>query len=213
MSTPQQPIPTGAELSVPPSQLAELTLPQPSPEPAGTSSVKESVSPTSRVEGQQFSSFISVVHSYLWSAITFADQKAALLFATDSAFLGYLLSNGLLHQLKPPIAGWHAAQWAALISLLFLGLSIALAIHVVMPRLAGKHDGLIYFMAIANRKKREQYVAEVLSCTDSSFSVALAEHSYEVARIATRKYTHLRTGMWVGILGFVAGLAYIGLTQ
>ena len=214
MSSPQQPAPSGAESSsAPPSQLAESTLPQPSPEPVGESSTKESVSPTPGAEGQQLPSFISIVHSYLWSAVTFADQKAALLFASDSAFLGYLLANGLLHQLKPAMQGWHASQWLALISLLFLGLSIALAINVVMPRFAGKRDGLIYFMAIANRKKKDQYVSEVLSCNDSSLNVALAEHCYEIATIATRKYTRLRNGMWAGILGFVAGLTYIGLSQ
>lgn len=154
-----------------------------------------------------------MVHSYLWSSVTFADQKAAFLFASNSAFLGYLLSNGALRQLKPPVTAWQVPQWLSLASLLFLGASIAMAIYVVMPRLGGKQSGLIYFKAIANRKNKEQYVAEVLSSSDSALGIALAEHSYEVATIATRKYKHLQIGIWVGVVGFLSGLAYIGLAQ
>lgn len=156
---------------------------------------------------------MSLVHSYLMSAITFADQKAGFLFATDSAFLGYLLSNGLLAQLKHPISAWHATQWCSFASLLLLGSSNVTAVFVVMPRLGGGHAGLIYFKAIASRKERAQYVTEVFSSSDSSLGKALSEHCYEIAGIATRKYTHLRVGMWLGVLGFMAGLAYIGLTR
>ena len=157
--------------------------------------------------------FMSLVHSYLLSGITLADQKAAFLFAADSAFLGYLLSRGLLRQLTPGNASWLLPEWLAFGCLVALGISIGTAIYVVMPRLGGNSKGLIYFGAIAARKDSEQYVADVLSSTEASLDVALAEHSYEVARISNRKYRHLRFGMWVGALGFLAGLAYIGLTR
>jgi hypothetical protein len=88
-----------------------------------------------------------------------------------------------------------------------------MAIYVVMPRLGGNSSGLIYFRAIATRKNSEQYVAEVVSASDASLNVALAEHLYELSRIAARKYEHLRIGMWLGGLGFLIGLAYIGLTR
>lgn len=212
MSAPQQPIASAPEPTAAPAQLAGLTI---SPSPGVTSTTadaKESVLTTPKVGSAQFSSFISLVHSYLWSSVTFADQKAAFLFAIDSAFLGYLLSNGLLREMRHTQA-WQLAQWLSLTSLVFFGLSIGMAIYVVMPRLGGNRTGLIYFMAIASRRNREAYVAEVLSSSDSSLSSALAEHSYEVARIATRKYRNLRFGVWVGIIGFVSGLLYIGITQ
>ena len=104
-------------------------------------------------------------------------------------------------------------QWSSIASLLLLGASNIKAVLVVMPRLGGKHAGLIYFKAIASRKDRGQYVTELLTSTDSSLCVALSEHCYEIAGIATRKYTHLRVGMWLGSLGFLSGLAYIGLTR
>jgi hypothetical protein len=149
----------------------------------------------------------------LWSSVAFADQKAAFLFAADSAFLGYLLANGLLRQLRRSISAWQLSHWLSLASLLFLGLSIGLAIYVVMPRLGGSRSGLIYFRAIASRKDKETYVADVLSSSDSSLSSALAEHSYEVACIASLKYRYLQVGIWIGALGFLSGLGYIGLAQ
>lgn len=213
MSAPQQPNSTTPGVATPPSELEGLMLPQRSPEPTGSLSAKEPTSPTVQPESQQILPFVSLTHSYLWSAVTFADQKAAFMFASDSAFLGYLLSDGLLRHLKSPFLAWLLPQWLALASLAFLGTSIGIAIWVVMPRLGGRTKGMIYFRAIAARENSGQYVAEVMSSADSSLSSALAEHSYELARISTRKYKHLQVGMWVGVLGFVAGLAYVGLTR
>lgn len=212
MSTPQQPVAPTPQPAEAPAQLAGLTIPSSPGVTSTTADAKESVLATPKVGSEQFSSFISLVHSYLWSSVTFADQKAAFLFAIDSAFLGYLLSNGLLRKMTH-VQTWQFLQWLSLVSLVSLGLSIGMAVYVVMPRLGGNRGGLIYFMAIASRRNREAYVAELLSSSDSSLSSALAEHSYEVARIATRKYRNLRLGVWVGIIGFASGLVYIGISQ
>jgi hypothetical protein len=214
MSTPQQPLSDPSDTSpAPPPELARMTLSRPHSEPATGLDTKEPSSPPRPAASQQFFPFMSLVHSYLGSAITFADQKAAFLFAADSAFLGYLLSRGLLHQLAPKNGSWLLLEWLAFGCLISLGISIGAAIYVVTPRLGGNDRGIIYFGAIAARKNSEQYVTEVLSSTDSSLNAALAEHSYEMARISKRKYRHLRFGVWVGALGFLAGLAYIGLTR
>jgi Pycsar effector protein len=211
MSTSQQP--TAADSVATPVQLANSTIHQPPADTTGATATKEPSSAAGKEQCEQFQSFMSLVHSYLMSAITFADQKAGFLFATDSAFLGYLLSNGLLLRIKAPVSAWHLVQWASIASLLLLGASNVMAVLVVMPRLGGRHTGLIYFKAISRRKRRSEYVNEVLSSTGASLNVALSEHCYEIAGIATRKYTHLRTGMWLGALGFLAGLAYIGLSR
>lgn len=212
MPTSQRPT-TAADTGAMPPQLANSTIHQPPADTTGAAATKEPSSAVGKEQCEQFQSFMSLVHSYVMSAITFADQKAGFLFATDSAFLGYLLSNGLLLRLKAPVSAWHLVQWASIASLLLLGASNVMAVLVVMPRLGGRHTGLIYFKAIASRKRRSEYVSEVLSSTDASLNVALSEHCYEIAGIATRKYTHLRAGMWLGALGFLVGLAYIGLIR
>ncbi|MBZ5573793.1 MAG: DUF5706 domain-containing protein [Acidobacteriia bacterium] len=97
--------------------------------------------------------------------------------------------------------------------MLCLSISLALVLNVVMPRLGGRGDGLIYFAAIANRRNSAEYVTDVLSSAHSSLETALAQHSYEVARIATRKYRNLRMAMWVGVAAFVAGFVFIGLNR
>jgi hypothetical protein len=211
MSTSQRS--TAADTGATPVQLANSTIHQPSGETAGAPATKEPSSAAGKGQCEQLQSFMSLVHSYLTSAITFADQKAGFLFATDSAFLGYLLSNGLLLRLKTPVSAWHLVQWSSVASLLLLGASNVMAVVVVMPRLGGRHTGLIYFKAIASRKRRSEYVSDLVSSTHSSLNAALSEHCYEIAGIATRKYTHLRTGMWLGALGFLCGRAYIGLTR
>jgi hypothetical protein len=212
MSTPQQSVPEMVpESAATPPQLAGLTLPQPPVGPTSAPAGKEPTVSTANAQSQQFLPFISLVHAYLWSAITLADQKAGFVFAVDSAFVGYLLSAGAARQLRTP-GTWHLLQWSALVSLVFLGVSIGGVVNVVMPRLGGKSSGLIYFKAVSARKNSERYVVDVLSSTDSGLNAALAEHSYEVARISTQKYQHLRFAMWVGVVGFLAGLVFIGLT-
>ncbi len=213
MSSPQQPSSDTSVPSAPPSALAGMTLSRPTSDAANDPNAKEPLSSARLAASPQLFPFMSLVHSYLWSAITLADQKAAFLFAADSAFLGYLLSHGLLRQLTRGNAFRLLPEWLALGCLVSLGISVGEAIYVVMPRLGGNSRGMIYFREIAARKNSEQYVKDVLSSTDSSLNVALAEHSYEVALISNRKYQHLRFGMWIGVLGFLAGLTYMGLTR
>jgi hypothetical protein len=212
MPSPQQSLtPGAAESMAPPRELADLALAQPPAGGATVASAKEPASPALSSTAPQLPQFMSLVHSYLLSMITLADQKSAFVFTADSAFLGYLLAAGLLHQLQAPPSSWAVRQWCGAMALAFLVCSIAAIINVVMPRLGGKARGLIYFKAIAARKGSQQYAMEVLSSADPSLSVALAEHSYEVARISTRKYRSLQFGIWVGILGFLAGFIFVGL--
>jgi len=211
MSAPQQPLSRTQAPITPPPELEGLSLPKPAAASFESRvGAKESAStPATRDPG--YFSFSSFVHSYLWSAVTFADQKAGFLFASSSAFLGYLMSDGMLRQLRYPASPW--LRWIAASSLIFLVASIGLAINVVMPRLGGRSSGLIYFRAIAGRKLREHYVSDVLSSAENTLNTSLVEHSYELAKICTLKYHCLRIGIWVGLLGFIAGLVFIGLTR
>ena len=122
MPTSQRPT-TAADTGAMPPQLANSTIHQPPADTTGAAATKEPSSAVGKEQCEQFQSFMSLVHSYVMSAITFADQKAGFLFATDSAFLGYLLSNGLLLRLKAPVSAWHLVQWASIASLLLLGAS------------------------------------------------------------------------------------------
>lgn len=210
MSSPQQPLSQAQSSHLLPRELEGLAVPQPRSTIETMSGTKESSSPSVAGDPGHFS-FLSLVHSYLWSAVTLADQKAGFLFASSSAFLGYLMSDGILRQMRSPSSLW--LQWSAVASLILLLTSIGLAINVVMPRLGGSKEGLIYFRAIACRKMREHYVFDLLSSTQGSLNTALAQHSYELSKICTRKYQYLRIGIWVGLSGFVAGLIFIGLTR
>ncbi len=125
-------------------RLGELTPPTSAPERSETVSGKEPGSAQLSVQGEQFAPFISLVHSYLVSMVNLADQKAAFVFATESAFLGYLLSAGLLKEMDVPVTAWHLPHWFALTTLVLLGLSIGAVLSVVTPRLGGKATGLVY---------------------------------------------------------------------
>src|SRR5579863_1797470 len=148
VSVPQQPIQQAQLPTDPPPELEGLSLPHPTPSPGTPAGTKDSASAPPPPQPSYFS-FSSLAHSYLWSAITLADQKAGFLFASSSAFLGYLMSDGILRQLRANNPGW--PRLTAACALVLLLMSIGLSINVVMPRLGGNSGGLIYFKAIAGR--------------------------------------------------------------
>jgi hypothetical protein len=157
-----------------------------------------------RIEG-----FSSRTHDYVWSALTFAEQKAAFIFTADTAFLGYLLSSGALQVMTTRHARWDWRTYLALSAIVLLLGSIANALSAVMPRLGGNAAGLIYFNAVARRSK-DEYLSDVMGSSRTELARGTLEHCHELARIARVKYNEIRLGAWLAIFGFAVGLIYIG---
>lgn len=151
--------------------------------------------------------FSAFVHGYLWSTVTFAEQKAAFVFTVETAFLAYVVSQGALRGMRVRPLNWTANEWLAISSVAFLLVSLITTVSVVMPRLAGARTGLIYFNAIAARQTANQYISEVFECKD--LSRATLEHCHELSGICRRKYAGVQWAILIGLLGFVTGFVWI----
>lgn len=156
--------------------------------------------------------FASLVHQYTRDFIKFADQKAAFIFAVASATLAYLVKQGAHKSLMIRIADRGFSEWAAFFSCLLVGLAGLLSLLVVLPRLRGKADGLIYWKGIAKLGGASSYVSRVRQLRDGELTDAVLEHCYEMAEIADRKYDLLKWAMWFGAFGAIAaGCVLLGL--
>ena len=174
---------------------------------------KDASSPDSagRRTPESMESFSSHTHEYLAKSVEFGEQKAAFVFAVDTAFLGYLFSLGVVEPLFTAHR-WSAQTCLGVSSIALLLVSVAIAVAAVLPRLAGNPAGLIYFGNIASRS-RDAYVNDVIRCSPNELVKATLEHCYELATIARSKHHKVRLSAWFGILGFVSGLAYAVLAN
>jgi hypothetical protein len=189
-------------------ELADLSLSRPAPSPAALQGQKEptaSVNATpERNVGDKFS-FSTFVHGYVAAGILLADQKAAFIFAIDTAFLGYLVTTIPVNVRHIPLP----QQFLLGSALGLLVLSITSVIAVLIPRLGGDVKGLVYFKAIASRPTSESYVSEILRATQSELDVSTVQHTYEISKLCVRKYNYVRAAIWLGLVGFAAGMLWL----
>ena len=208
MPTKNEPISDGSEKLPTPPELTGISLdtsPQSSKSPV--LGEKESTRPNISLSSPENdkSHFLSFVHDHVWANIQFAEQKAAFVFAANTAFLGYIVSTipahfGDLNLTK---------QILLIVTIVFLLISIGTVISIITPRLAGHTKGLVYFGAICNRAKAADYVEEVFRASQLELDSAVALHTYEIAVICHRKQRLIRLSLAVGTLGFLAGLLWI----
>ena len=150
-------------------------------------------------------SFLSFVHEYVWANTLFAEQKAAFVFAADTAFLGYLVSTIPSH-----VLGLGRLQQGLIITALgSLILSIATVVSIITPRLGGHLKGLIYFGAISTRTSAADYISDVLRANQPQFDAAIAHHIYEIAVICNRKQRRIRWAILFGMIGIVVGMLWL----
>jgi len=164
-----------------------------------------------RTAEQAIETFSSDTHDYLSGQIEFGEQKAAFVFAADTAFLGYLFSLGVVEPLFT-VHRWSAQTYFGVSSILLLLISVAIAVAAVLPRLAANPSGLIYFGNIASRT-RETYIREVIGSSPEDLVKAVLEHCHELATIARSKHVKVRFSALFAIPGFLAGMIYAVLAN
>jgi Family of unknown function (DUF5706) len=156
--------------------------------------------------------FASLVHQYLRDFIKFADQKAAFIFAVASATFAFLVKQGAYKSLLIPIAGRGFPEWAAFLSCLLVGFAGLFSLLVVLPRLRGQGDGLIYWKGIVKSGDVSNYLSRIQQFRDGQLTNVVLKHCYELAQIADRKYELLKWAMWFGAFGAIAtGCVLLGL--
>lgn len=150
--------------------------------------------------------FANDVHAYLRQNITWADQKAAFMFAGASGFLAYLNAHQAFAFVRgrAPFSYPDVLLVAAAVCLM---IAATASFITYWPRTKGMRAGLVFWGAIAKNESAGAYVERVKDKTADELAAAKLEHSYELAKICDRKFRWADIAVRFGVVGF--GLAII----
>lgn len=160
-------------------------------------------------DDESVAAFAAHVHGYVNNYITFADQKAAFVFAAATALLSYLNSQGgTVAWLKPPIA-WSLLDTLACISSMGLLTAVICSLATILPRFHATRTGIVYWKSIAALSGPEEYLQRVPRQDRRALDDALLEHIFDLSRICCRKYRPLNVGILAGSVGLAAGVLFV----
>jgi len=158
------------------------------------------------------SEFLWNVHQYINEYIRFADTKAAAVIAWAGAVIGTLVATES-HQnfLDGRLWGgtWLIA-WVTLLALVLLGIGFVFAILVIAPILTYNRaapKNLIFWDAIRAFSSFDEYSTAVRDCNDVEGRVA--QHVYELAGIARRKYRKTQFSIAAAAIGTLFAIVAI----
>ncbi|MGF6711186.1 hypothetical protein QFZ41_002150 [Luteibacter sp. W1I16] len=150
--------------------------------------------------------FAGESHEYIREYIRNADQKAIFYFSVCSALLAFEhTQNWAQHWLRPS-STWSAMDLITCASMIGLAVSAACFLYVVIPRLGGSPRGLIFFKSVATYTNAEEYVSDVVKRSEADLTSEKLRHCYELAKVASSKYTVLAVGLRIGSVAILCSL-------
>lgn len=156
-----------------------------------------------------YSQFAEFQEGYIRHYIALADTKAMIVFGISTSLLAYTIASDRMAPISlcPVNFGQLALVGAPIILLI---LSCVFCILVILPRTPTSGEGIVFFGAVAGYKNGEEFRNKIRSCGEAELTDARIRHCYDIARVCTRKYGHLRKGMLIGAAGIVANLIFLG---
>jgi hypothetical protein len=118
--------------------------------------------------------------------IAAADIKAGVVISINLAMLG-----GLAAAYSSATSKASATYWVSLAALVLSGLSLICTKFVVIPRVEGPWDSLIFFGPIA-KKQRHEYVEKMRGVLDGELLEDCAKQIHRNAQIAQSKHLWVR---------------------
>lgn len=146
-------------------------------------------------------------HEYINKYIDAADRKAGVTFTITSAILIYLVEGSDTLAWLPTLTVSLVDVISLSSAFLFLTSSVC-SFMVIYPRLGGAAEGFVYWGSVSRREASQQYRDEILSKSLETLVSARLEHSYELAKICTRKFELISLSMRFGILAAVLFIIY-----
>jgi hypothetical protein len=198
----------GQGLPVPPAAVRDA-LPTPT---SGTIGPHDAQQPgalggtASRGDAEAKIDFASFVHQYIRDYINLADQKATFFFTGATALLAFLYNKNVSVRWLKPVMTWNILDTVAFVAMVALAVGAFLALLVVIPRTPGSRRGFIFWEAIAEYDTGRQYGDELWVLSTPTLFQVKAEHCYDLAKVARRKYKILRCALWAGAVGLAGAL-------
>lgn len=159
--------------------------------------------------GDDWHLLMEMVHNFHKEYIIAVDRKAAILLTGLFGLLG-LLANAIAIAPDDIQLRQHVL-WLFGLSGIFGLVSILFAAWVVYPRVYDTdYRGFIYWDRILLHTSRDEFVDAVMAPPNTTPKQELAKNVYNLADIASRKYTWLRRSMTaVGLMFYVGSVALL----
>jgi Family of unknown function (DUF5706) len=171
--------------------------------------------PTSLADaGLDIGKFASDLHAYLQQNISWADTKAAFLFAASGALLAYLHNQGLTKRVMPALMEIPntLSNTVGMTALGALIVAACAAFGTFWPRIGGDAQGIIFWKAIATTFRTPQSFADgILARNPRSLAEAKLHHCWELAKVCQRKFRWVNVATYAGALGFITALVYLAV--
>jgi pycsar effector protein len=194
--------------SKPPNELAGEVLPVSSSVAEVANNSRITTPPGAEVDtlNEVRQEFTRHIHDYVNEYVRFADEKAAVVATFASAMLAFLHTQELLPALGLELSIAGVFRFLAPMG---LGLSILLAMLVVLPQRGGDSSGLVFWGAIAAKSSAKTYESYLRGASPEALDSALVQHTHEVSVICRTKYRRLAWAMYVGFAGILASVSLI----
>ncbi len=162
--------------------------------------------------GQDVSDFASALHTYLQQNVTWADTKAAFLFAASGGVLAYLHGQGLTKRIMPHLfeVPNKLSNTVGMIAVAGFLVSACAAFATFWPRTGGDAEGIVFWKAIATKfKSGHLYAESVLDRDPRALAEAKLHHCWELARVCGRKFKWANVATYGAAVGAVATVIYL----
>jgi len=146
--------------------------------------------------------FLLREHEYLSDAITFADQKAGVVFAIA---VGAMTLGANMHQYDG-IAGdpfdWARQNVIAAVGIIGILAAAAITFGILLPRFrSGQSTGVVYWQHLVDHGSSQMYSGNIQIITDRELIRDVSSHCYDLAAIARTKFSLTRWALWTGAIG------------
>lgn len=167
---------------------------------------------SSEAVGEDVVEFAGDLHSYLLQNITWADAKAAFLFAGAGGLLAYLHNRGVTKKIMPALfeVPNTLGNTIGMIAVTGLLLAAGAALATFWPRTGGSAEGIVFWKAIATKFQTGHSFAEtVLGRNGRSLTEAKLQHCWELARVCKQKFEWVNIATFGAAVGSAAAVIYV----
>jgi len=155
--------------------------------------------------------FAVTTRRILQEQINLADSKAGVVSTLSILVLAYVVRIGGGPAWREAVSnpGWETL--VAVGALLTLGVGIAGALSVVIPRTAGDPQGYVFWQSILEFGSAEAYTDAITGLTEDRVVAALLEDCHRLSTLCKRKFSVLRWAMWSAGAGVLLSLLWLAL--
>jgi hypothetical protein len=167
-------------------------------------------SPSRSVEAE--GQFLLNEQRYLLESAKFADQKAAFAFAFSLGSLAFLFQQKVFVGVFGNDTAANGINAVGLLAGVALLASCGLLLFAVLPRLwwSSKHRlNLVFWEDVAALGSADKYFEAVRMAGPDTLHREISDHCFTLAAICERKFTAVKWGMWIGVVGSVLGVIAI----